>query len=195
MSSLFGASDGRTSDWNVHIIDLSHVLNDLLPFAVGATLETFASVVFKRGPGATHPTVVVLEEAHHYLRQLPGDAEFGQQALAYERLAKEGRKFGVSLIVSTQRPSEVSPTVLAQCGTWAVFLLTNESDQRAISTATESNTSQLSNRLATLGRGEALVFGVSMPVMARMKFDQPQPAPTSSDPKFAAKWSTEPDPF
>ena len=98
---------------------------DLAPHVLGSLLELFAEQLFERGPGRTHPTLLVLEEAHHYLRQIPGDAETGMHSLAYERLAREGRKFQLALLISTQRPSEVSPTVLAQCGSWAVFRLTN----------------------------------------------------------------------
>ena len=186
---IFGGSEQRANDWNVHIVDLSRVANDLLPFVVGATLEAFASVLFRRGPGATHPTLLVLEEAHHYLRQTPSDTESGQNTLAYERLAKEGRKFGASLLVSTQRPSEVSPTVLAQCGSWAIFRLTNEGDQKAVAAATEFSSSRVSSFLATLSRGEALLFGASRPIAAKLRFDRPQPAPTSSDPQFTDRWS------
>jgi len=185
---MFGSSTWKKDDWNVHIVDLSRVANDLLPFVVGATLETFGSVLFNRGPEGTHPTLLVLEEAHHYLRQLQGDAESGQSALAYERLAKEGRKFGASLMVSTQRPAEVSPTVLAQCGTWAIFRLTNESDQKAIAAATEFSSSRISSLLATLARGEALLFGSSRPISVKLKFDPPTPGPTSRDPRFSEAW-------
>lgn len=185
---MFGTAKWKKDDWNVHVVDLSRVANDLLPFVVGATLETFGSVLFARGPGGTHPTLLVLEEAHHYLRQLQGDSESGQNALAYERLAKEGRKFGASLMISTQRPAEVSPTVLAQCGTWAIFRLTNESDQKAIAAATEFSSSRVSSLLATLARGEALLFGSSRPMPVKLKFDPPTPGPTSRDPRFAESW-------
>ena len=80
----------------------------------------------------------------------------GQHALAYERLAKEGRKFGISLLVSTQRPSELSPTVLAQCGTWATFRLTNEIDKRAVTAAAEGTGLDVTNQLPGLSRGEAM---------------------------------------
>jgi uncharacterized protein DUF87 len=189
---MFGTAEQAAEDWNVHIVDLSRVANDLLPFVVGATLETFASLLFRRGPEGTHPTLLVLEEAHHYLRQVQGDAETGQNALAYERLAKEGRKFGTSLLVSTQRPAEVSPTVLAQCGSWAIFRLTNESDQKAVASATEFTSSRVSALLSTLARGEALLFGASRPIAVKLRFDKPIPGPTSSDPRFTERWAAKP---
>ena len=122
-NDIFGKAKFEKHDLNVHIVDLSRLAPDLMPFVLGSLLEMLASQLFVRGPGQTHPTFLILEEAHHYLRQLPGTDDGAGQMRAYERLAKEGRKFGLSLLVSTQRPSELSPTVLAQCGTWAVFRL------------------------------------------------------------------------
>ncbi|WP_394692373.1 ATP-binding protein [Hyphobacterium sp.] len=112
IDDLFGAPSFQENDWRVHVIDLSQLAQDLMPFILGALLEQFSEQLFRRGANATHPTLLVLEEAHHYLRQPPGDSETGSNTLAYERLAKEGRKFGLSLLVSTQRPAELSPTVL-----------------------------------------------------------------------------------
>jgi len=188
VDELFGRMSFEENDWNVHIVDLSRLAQDLMPFVLGSLLELYASELFRRGPASTHPTLLVLEEAHHYLRQLAGDAESGQHALAYERLAKEGRKFGVSLLISTQRPSEVSPTVLAQCGTWAVFRLSNETDQRAVSSAAESVVSNVARQIPGLARGEAIVFGAAMPVATRLSVVKATPAPMSSDPPFVSAW-------
>jgi len=186
---VFGPPTFSQNDWSVHIVDLSRLTQDLMPFVLGSLLEMFAAEIFKRGPGNTHPTMLALEEAHHYLRQLPGESDGGQQALAYERLAKEGRKFGLSLLISTQRPSEVSPTVLSQCGTWAVFRLNNEADQRAVASAAETAGINVSRQLAGLGRGEAIIFGAALPVPTRLSVSRPNPEPDSKDPPFLRDWS------
>ena len=187
--TVFGPAAQADDTWNVHVIDLSRLSQDLMPFVLGSLLELYSAILFHRGPGATHPTLIALEEAHHYLRQLPGDAEGGQHALAYERLAKEGRKFGLSMVVSTQRPSEVSPTVLAQCGTWAVFRLSNDSDQRAVSAAAENVASNITRQISGLARGEAIIFGAAMPIATRVNVVRADPVPKSSDPLFVAKWA------
>jgi DNA helicase HerA-like ATPase len=186
---VFGPPVFGQNDWSVHIVDLSRLAQDLMPFVLGSLLEMFAAEIFKRGPGNTHPTMLALEEAHHYLRQLPGESDGGQQALAYERLAKEGRKFGLSLLISTQRPSEVSPTVLSQCGTWVVFRLNNEADQRAVASAAETAGVNVSRQLAGLGRGEAIIFGAALPVPTRLSVSRPNPEPDSKDPPFLEMWS------
>ena len=189
VNDIFGHAAPQADDWSIHVVDLSRLAQDLMPFVLGSLLEMFAAELFRRGPGRTHPTMLALEEAHHYLRQLPGDSDSGQHALAYERLAKEGRKFGLSLMISTQRPFEVSPTVLAQCGTWVVFRLSNDADQRAVASAAESAGVNVSRQLAGLGRGEAIVFGAALPVPTRISVMRPNPEPDSKDPPFLQKWS------
>lgn len=186
---VFGPPVFGQNDWSIHIVNLSRLTQDLMPFVLGSLLEMFAAEIFKRGPGSTHPTMIALEEAHHYLRQLPGESDGGQQALAYERLAKEGRKFGLSLLISTQRPSEVSSTVLSQCGTWAVFRLNNEADQRAVASAAETAGVNVSRQLAGLGRGEAIIFGAALPVPTRLSVSRPNPEPDSKDPPFLQEWT------
>ena len=188
VDDVFGTAAHDPSGWMIHILDLSHLTQDLMPFVLGSFLELYAAELFRRGPGKTHPTMLVLEEAHHYLRQLSGDADIGQHSLAYERLAKEGRKFGLSLMISTQRPSEVSSTVLAQCGTWAVFRLSNDGDQRAVGTAAEAAGVNVTRQLSGLGRGEAILFGAALPVPTRISVIRPSPEPDSKDPPFEAAW-------
>jgi uncharacterized protein len=190
VDEIFGTAQFQPNDWSIHIVDLSRLAQDLMPFVLGSLLEMFAAEIFRRGPGQTHPTMLALEEAHHYLRQLPNDGDSGQHALAYERLAKEGRKFGLSLMISTQRPSEVSPTVLAQCGTWAVFRLSNDTDQRSVASAAETAGVNVSRQLAGLGRGEAIVFGAALPVPTRLSVVRPNPEPDSKDPPFLEAWRT-----
>ena len=95
------------------------------------------------------------------------------------------------MIVSTQRPSEVSPTVLAQCGTWAVFRLSNDSDQRAVAAAAESVASTVTRQISGLARGEAIIFGAAMPVATRVNVIRADPIPKSSDPPFISDWGYE----
>ena len=113
--------------------------------------------------------------------------------LAYERLAKEGRKFGISLWVSTQRPAEISPTVLAQCGSWAVFRLTSERDLRAVGAAGEWMDRQELDRIAGLPRQQAVIFGSSVAMPVRVVAPEASPVPKSTDPDFSL-WATSPMP-
>lgn len=189
VDQMFGAQD---TDWNLHIIDLRSVAHDLLPMILGSLLELLAFELFKRGQGATHPTLLVLEEAHHYLRQLNDHDETGKHSLAYERLAKEGRKFGISIWLSTQRPSELSPTVLSQCGTWVVFRLASEQDLRAVSVAAEWVDKQEVSRIAGLPRRQAVIFGSCVALPTRIISPTANPTPKSQDPDFKV-WTRPPE--
>jgi len=180
----------KSSSWKIHIVNLRSVAHDLMPLVLGSLLELFAFELFRRGQGNSYPTLLVLEEAHHYLRQYTGDEESLRQSLAYERLAKEGRKFGLGLWVSTQRPSEVSPTVLAQCGTWVVFRLTSEQDLRAVGSAGEWVDRLELNRISGLPRQQALVFGASISIPLRIIAPTANPTPKSADPDFG-QWLQE----
>lgn len=186
VDELFGS---QTTTWKLHILNLKHVAHDLMPFILGSLLELFAFELFRRGQGNTYPTLLVLEEAHHYLRQISED-DGSRDSLAYERLAKEGRKYGVGLWISTQRPSEVSDTVLAQCGTWVVFRLTSENDQRAVGNAAEWVDRSEVSRISGLPRQQALVFGSSVPVPARIVAPTACPLPDSQDPDFSLWYDT-----
>lgn len=191
VENIFGSAEHKNNSWKIHIIDLSRMTQDLSPFILGALLELFATELFRRGPGNTHPTLLVLEEAHHYMRALPNEGENSSYSLAYERLAKEGRKFGLSMLVSTQRPSELSTTVLSQCGTWAVFRLTNERDQSTVKSASEWGNGYIVKQIPGLPRGQAILFGAAVSTPCRVDVITPEKdkRPNSYDSNFIKAWS------
>ncbi|KGC43796.1 anti-phage-associated helicase HerA [Burkholderia pseudomallei] len=180
---VFGGAEAL---WRVHIVNLRRVSHDLTPFVLGSLLELYAYELFRRGQENKIPTLLVLEEAHHYLRPIGSGEEANENSLAYERLAKEGRKFGLALWLSTQRPSEISPTVLSQCNNWVSFRLTSERDLGAIQAASEWADRREVRRIAGLPRQTAIVFGgsVAMPTMVRAP--NASPKPRSDDAAFSA---------
>jgi uncharacterized protein len=190
ITKFFG---GTKSVWKTHIVDLRLVTHDLLPGVLGALLELFAYDLFRRGQDKTYPTLLVLEEAHHYLRSLSLEDGSSTEALAYERLAKEGRKFNLALWISTQRPSEVSGTVLSQCGTWVCFRLTGQADVQAVGSATEWLDRREISAISGLPRQQALVFGAAIPLPSRVVIPEAQPTPKSKDPSFE-RWNQLPPP-
>lgn len=181
VESVFG---GDSVDWRVHIIDLRRIAHDLTPFVLGALLELYAFELFKRGQESKIATLLVLEEAHHYLRSMGAGDEGSVNSLAYERLAKEGRKFGLALWLSTQRPSEVSPTVLSQCNNWISFRLVAESDLSALQAASEWADRREIRRIAGLPRQTAIAFGGSLQIPALMRAKTANPLPRSQDASF-----------
>ncbi|WP_436323735.1 ATP-binding protein [Vibrio cidicii] len=184
---IFGKPKGTPQDWNVHIINLKGLADDLSPLVLGALLEMYAEVLFKRGQNNSYPTLLLLEEAHQYLRD--PYAEDANQLKAYERLAKEGRKFGCSLLVSTQRPSELSSTVLAMCSNWLSLRLTNERDLNALRHAMENGNETVLSEISGLPRGDAVGFGSAFNIPVRMTIDEAVPGPASTDANFAEVWS------
>lgn len=181
VDKIFG---GRTVDWRVHIIDLRRVTHDLTPFVLGALLELFSYELFRRGQKSKIPTLLVLEEAHHYLRPVGSGDEVANHSLAYERLAKEGRKFGLALWLSTQRPSEISPTVLSQCNNWISFRLTSEKDLAAVTAASEWADRREVRRIAGLARQNAIAFGGSIQMPTLIRTPTANPTPRSEDGQF-----------
>ncbi|WP_459618821.1 anti-phage-associated helicase HerA [Bordetella sp. 2513F-2] len=181
---IFG---GREVSWRVHIINLRHVSHDLTPFVLGSLLELYAYELFRRGQAQAIPTLLVLEEAHHYMRPIGSGEEANEKSLAYERLAKEGRKFGLALWLSTQRPSEISPTVLSQCNNWITFRLTSEKDLNAVQSASEWADRREVRRIAGLARQTAIVFGGSIAMPTMLRAPNADPLPDSTDGAFA-RW-------
>lgn len=181
VESIFGS---RSSPWTLHIINLRLISQDLMPLVLGSLLELYAGEIFRRGQGRSPETLLVLEEAHHYLRPVGSGDDAKDNALAYERLAKEGRKFGLALWISTQRPSEVSPTVLSQCGTWACFRLTTEQDLNAVSNATEWADRRDVKRIAGLAKRNAILFGSGIAMPTLLESREAKPPPHSADPNF-----------
>jgi hypothetical protein len=189
-SNLIQAFFGAVSaPWKVHLVDLRLVTHDLLPGILGAMLELYAYELFQLGQDNTQPTLLVLEEAHHYLRSVLLEDGSNGDALAYERLAKEGRKFNLALWISTQRPSEVSSTVLSQCGTWICFRLTGQADIQAVTTATEWLDRREISAISGLPRQHAVVFGAAIPLPCRVAIPEAVPTPKSKDPRFE-KWNS-----
>lgn len=181
VADIFG---DEHSEWRVHIVDLRLVFHDLMPFILGALLEMYAFELFRRGQDQKIPTLLVLEEAHHYLRPVGfGDDDVGG-ALAYERLAKEGRKFGLALWLSTQRPSEISSTVLSQCNNWISFKLNSEKDIRSIEAASEWADRRDTKRIAGLAKRNAVAFGGSLRMPMLLRSPDANPPPKSADAAF-----------
>lgn len=183
---FFGKEKGEENGWNVHIVNMKNLAQDHAPMLLSALLEMFAEVLFYRGQEKSYPTALLLEEAHHYLRD--PYAEVDSQIKAYERLAKEGRKFKCSLIVSTQRPSELSPTVLAMCSNWFSLRLTNERDLQALRYAMESGNEQILRQISGLPRGDAVAFGSAFNLPVRLSIYQAIPGPRSSDAIYSEEW-------
>ena len=188
LSELFrdfvGLGDKKAA---VTVIDLSAVHFDVRP-TVAAQIGRLAFEFNYWNPQyRDFPILLMCEEAHAYIPR-SADSEFAGSRKAMERIAKEGRKYGVGLAVISQRPHEVSETVLAQCGTFICLRITNPDDQGYIRRLVPESEGDLVGVLAGLGRGEAFILGEAVPLPTRVQFDKPSPTPNSDDVDFYAKW-------
>ncbi len=141
--------------------------------------------------GAT-PIALVCEDAHRYAPADP-NVGFGPTRNALAKIAKEGRKTGISLIVASQRPTELDPTILSQCNTIFAMRLANQADQDALQAAVPDASTSLLNCLPSLGLGEAIAVGEGVPLPTRIRFDAlPRHAvPRSLTASFSDGWSVE----
>jgi DNA helicase HerA-like ATPase len=185
------------SDWigskrKLAILDLSGVPFEVLDIAIGLiTRFVYDSMFWGRNEsytGKKRPILLAFEEAHTYLGK--GD-KGGYSKAAVERVFKEGRKFGVGALVISQRPSEISETILAQIGTLIALRLTNSSDQAIVKASAPDNLSSLMDLLPSLRIGEAVISGEAIKIPSRVRLKLNNPRPTSDDPKLVECWSTE----
>lgn len=171
----------------VTVIDLSSVPFDVRP-TVAAQIGRLAFEFNYWNPKyRDFPILLVCEEAHAYIPRA-SETQFAGSRKSMERIAKEGRKYGVGIAIASQRPHEVSETVLSQCGTFICLRITNPDDQAYVRSLVPDSEGDLVNVLAGLGRGEALVLGEAVPLPTRLLFDKPDPTPNSDDVDFFQKW-------
>lgn len=174
----------------ISVFDLSAIPAAVLDDLVGALLRILYDAVYwgRESPvgGRQRPLLIVLEEAHAYLGKSGADSDSAAKrraARAARRIAKEGRKYGAGLMLVSQRPSEIDPTILSQCGTLFAFRLTNDSDRNQIAAAASDNLKGLFSMLPILRTGEALIVGeaVNIPIRAMIDLPAEERRPDSND--------------
>ncbi|MQA35942.1 ATP-binding protein [Modestobacter roseus] len=183
---LLGTSPG------IKVVDFSEVPSDVLPVVVGVLARILYDIHFWAPESARTPVTFVCDEAHLYLPARDHGAGEQRALDAFERIAKEGRKYGVSLLVVSQRPSDVSRTVLSQCNNFVVLRLTNDQDQRVVQQLLPDNMGGLAAALPLLDVGEALILGDAMVLPTRIKFDTPATKPNSATKRFWTDWNETP---
>lgn len=172
---------------NITVIDLSSVPTDVRP-AVSAQVGRLAYEFNYWNPRRRDfPITLICEEAHAYIPREKG-GQFDGTKKMMERIAKEGRKYGVSIGVVSQRPTELSETMLAQCSSFICLRTTNPDDQAYIRGLVPEAEGDLTDILTSLGRGEALVLGEAAPLPTRVQIYRPNPEPKSNDVDYFTSW-------
>jgi len=172
---------------NITVVDLSSVPTDIRP-AVSAQVGRLAYEFNYWNPHRREfPITLICEEAHAYIPREKGGQFEGTKKMM-ERIAKEGRKYGVSIGVVSQRPTELSETMLAQCSSFICLRTTNPDDQAYIRGLVPEAEGDLTDILTSLGRGEALVVGEAAPLPTRVQIYRPNPEPKSNDVDYFTGW-------
>lgn len=175
---------GSEKTRSVTVIDCSMLAHDVLPF-VCAVLGRLLLELREQANAESRfddPWVLVLEEAHNYVRPSRTNETRGEYVSrdTFERISKEGRKFGLSLMIASQRPSDISATVLSQCSNFITHRLQNPDDIDHFRRIVPSQSRRLIDQITILRAGEAVVVGSAFNVPSRVQVRRPDPEPTSS---------------
>jgi DNA helicase HerA-like ATPase len=177
---------------NITVIDLSGVPSDVQP-TVTAQIGRLAFEFNYWNPRRREfPIFLVCEEAHAYIPRR-GRAGHMETRRTMERIAKEGRKYGVGICVVSQRPHELSETVLAQCSTYICLRISNPDDQEYVRTLVPDSARGVLESITSLAQGEAIALGEAVPMPVRFRVTMPDPTPNSSNVDYATKWARGPE--
>ncbi|MBQ3284286.1 MAG: ATP-binding protein [Ruminococcus sp.] len=178
-----------SNNGGIKIIDFSEVPSDILPLIVSLIARLVFSVQQWVEKENIQPIAIFCDEAHLYIPQNVKDGVETLSLNSFERIAKEGRKYGIGLVVITQRPSEVDRTVLSQSSNYVAMRLTNSDDQNVIKRLLPDSIGNFGDILPILDVGEALVVGDACLLPSRIIIKRPNPEPNSSTVKFWDEWA------
>lgn len=187
----------NSSSGAITIIDLSLIPSELT-FIIASVFARLTLESLQRyrkcNNGKTLPTVLVMEEAHTFIKRYNDDSD-NENAIClcsrmFEKIAREGRKYGLGLVLSSQRPSELSPTVLSQCNSFLLHRLSNDRDQELVSRLVPDNLRGLLSELPSLPPRNAILLGWAseLPVLVQMKYLEENYRPKSDDPDYWDNW-------
>lgn len=189
--------DYQGENARIKVIDFSEVPAEILPVIVGLVARLIYEIQFWTNHDNRRPVALACDEAHQYLPKASNDNPNERRAIeVFEKIAKEGRKYGVSLFIVSQRPSDVSPTVLSQCNNVIALRLTNADDQNTVRKMMPESLESLLEMLPIMDIGEALVVGDAVLLPSRIYVNTPKEEPLSATIDFWTKWretTIEPD--
>jgi len=184
MKDFVGLGDPRAS---ITVLDLSAVPFDVAPMVTAQIGRLAYEFNFWNPKCQEFPIFLVCEEAHEYIPR--GDhPRYKEARRSLERISKNGRKYGVGLCIISQRPNELSETVLAQCGTFICLRISNPDDQEYVRALVPDSARGTFSALTSLARGEVIAMGDGVPMPVRFKVNMPSPPPNSQDIDYGEKW-------
>lgn len=190
LNNYIGSNEAENGQ--ITLIDLSLIPSDIIHVVVAVLSRvTFEAIQrYRKVYKQELPTTIVLEEAHTFLREFNNNTN-NICLETFERIAREGRKFGLSMVLSSQRPSELSQTVLSQCNTFLLHRIVNDRDQELVKKMVPDSLSGLLKELPILPSRKAILVGWAfpIPVLVEMKFLDKDHRPKSNDPNFWDVWT------
>lgn len=190
LNSYIGANNADNGQ--ITLIDLSLIPSDIIHVVVAVLSRlTFEAIQrYRKLNKKELPTTIVLEEAHTFLREFNNNIS-NICLETFERIAREGRKFGLSMVLSSQRPSELSQTVLSQCNTFLLHRIVNDRDQDLVRKLVPDSLSGLLKELPILPSRKAILVGWAfpIPVLVEMRYLEKEHRPQSNDPNFWDVWT------
>lgn len=191
ISELSSQQNLQFEKHNITVLDFSNIASDVLENTVALVGRLILEFMQRIEPRGSFPTVIVLEEAHRYIPSGPDLSERQQRAKeVFERIAKEGRKYGLSLLVASQRPSEISKTVLSQCNSFIVHRIQNPDDKEYFKSIMPSVSRDLLDQLPALAQQNALIMGDCVTIPVQVRINDVDPKPDSQNPDFFKQWSS-----
>ena len=187
LEKVFGITDNAVWAKQLITIDSSEVGTDVLELMTSMTARLIFDYRKTKLDDArtSNPVHLILDEAHRYIKK---DADYIMRENIFEKIAREGRKYSLYLIVSSQRPSELSQTVLSQCGNYIVHRIQNEVDMKYISSVLPYFSDDYTTKIKQAVPGEALIFGNCVPMPLMVKVTEANPAPNSSNCDIRKEW-------
>ncbi|MCB9756983.1 MAG: ATP-binding protein [Candidatus Omnitrophica bacterium] len=187
---IAGTSNQSDKKGGIKIIDFSEVPSDILPLIVSLVARLTFSLQQWTSLEKRHPIALFCDEAHLYIPlRSEGDAANEVSIKIFEKIAKEGRKYGVGLVIISQRPSEVNHTVLSQCNNLVAMRLTNAEDQNVVRKLLPDSLGGFGDVLPILDTGEALVVGDASLLPSRVRVKEPNSKPNSGTVEFWDRWA------
>ena len=184
MQELVGLGNPRAA---VTVIDLSTVSFDVVPLVAAQIGRLVYEFNFWNPHCTDFPIFMICEEAHEYIPR-EESARFKEARRSMERISKNGRKYGVGLCVVSQRPHDVSETVLAQCSSFLCLRISNPDDQSYIRSMVPEASRGTFDTLTSLAKGEVIGLGEAVPMPVRFRMRIPDPPPNSTDVDYSKKW-------
>lgn len=192
IGQLVGQIQSNGAIQDIRVLDISGLPNEVAgPMSAMLSRLLFQYKVYQTTDERKRdPVVLVCEEAHRYVPDR-GEAEYAAAQSAIRRIAREGRKYGIGLMLVSQRPADIESTVISQCGTWLVLRLTNAADQQHVSRFLPDGLSGMTKVLPNLSQQEAIFVGegAAMPARVRIRDLSDEQLPKSETAKFAKSWT------